>query len=64
MVEVRQAVDNGDGGLLVQLLQRRVAVHSCQDNITESREDPEEEEEEEITCTHWAAVHILDDEGE
>lgn len=36
VVEVRQAVDDGDGGLFVQLLQRGVAVDTSQDNIAES----------------------------
>lgn len=36
VVEVRQTVNDGDGGLLIQLLQSGLAVHTSQDNIAES----------------------------
>lgn len=42
MIEVREAVDDGDGSLLVQLLQGRVAVHSGQNDVTETRQNPVE----------------------
>lgn len=40
VVEVRQTVNDGDGGLLIQLLQSGLAVHTSQDNIAESWENP------------------------
>lgn len=41
MVEVGQAIDDGDWGSLLQLLQCGVTVHSSEDNVTESRENTE-----------------------
>lgn len=39
--EIGQAVDDGDWGPLLQLLQCGVTVHSGKDNVTESRENTE-----------------------
>lgn len=43
MVEVGQAVDDGDRGSLLQLPQCGVTVHSSEHNVTESRENTEAE---------------------
>ena len=40
MVEIREAVNDGYRSLFFQLLQRRVAVHSGQHDVTQPREDP------------------------